>query len=580
MRARAARMRRRLGGSAPTRITPRAVLSRRVRGTQIDFPSLGLPPDLTQALADAFWHHFGVCPTRSLLVLWAHLRVFAQFAAENGGLTSLADVHRGLLVRYIEWLNARRRATGQPWTKSSRSAAYTTLRKLLQWLERCRPGLLEPLEYPYNPFPWRNRDTVARDKLPAGELRAILKACERDIAAIRARRADIAQERAAPRDPAARPGSSRAALIAAFEQRYGGIVPSWIELRRRGDGALLHALQRFGGARTIGPLLYPDARSVLPYYLAILTHTAGNPEPIAALTTDCLQPLPLLEDRQMLVWAKHRAGQAQRRSFRSNDPDEPPALVRELLDYTAPLRARASPAVRDRLFLYHGVSGITALSTSRAKGLIRTDFTVRHALARFSLASIRPSVLSAFYRASGDLMQVKAVANHRSIATTVRYVDTPQVQAEHRVRVAALQSTFLGHIEGRTRPPRRSRARARGCERFDAVPAVSMFGFDCQDPFAGIAPGSRRGQLCTHFLGCFTCPNAVIPDDPRTLARLLQAREHLSRAAADIHPARWQAIYAPPLQILEHDILPRFSAAELATAQSHCATLPPLPPLR
>jgi hypothetical protein len=329
MRARAARMRRLLGRSAPTRITPRAVLSRRVRGTRIDFHSLGLPPDLTQALADAFWHHVGVRNTRSLLGLWAYLRVFARFAAESAALTSLADVHRGLLVRYIEWLNTRRRSTGQPWTKSSRSSAYTTLRKLLQWLERCRPGLLEPLEYPYNPFPWRNRDTAARAKLPAAELRAILKACERDIAAIRVRRAGFAQERAAPRDPAARPGSSRAALIAAFEQRYEGIVPSWGELRRRGDGALLSSLQRFGGARTVTPLLYPDARSVLPYYLAILIHTAGNPEPIAALATECLQPIPLLEDRQMLVWAKHRAGQTQRRSFRSNDPDEPPALVRE-----------------------------------------------------------------------------------------------------------------------------------------------------------------------------------------------------------------------------------------------------------
>jgi hypothetical protein len=320
---------------------------------------------------------------------------------------------------------------------------------------------------------------------------------------------------------------------------------------------------------------------VLPYYLSILIHTAGNPEPIAALSVDCLQPIPLLEDRQMLVWVKHRGGQLQRRSFRNNDPDEPPALVRELLDYSAPLRSSASAAVRGRLFLYRTTGGrITALSTPEAKAQIRTEFTVRHGLPRFSLASLRPSVLSTFYRASGDLMQVKTVANHRNIATTVRYVDTPLVQAEHRVRVAALQTTFLGHIEGRALGPRRRSRRPQAQKQPDAAPAVSMFGFDCRDPFAGIAPGSHRGQLCTHFLGCFTCPNAVIPDDPRTLARLLQAREHLRSAAADIHPARWQAIYAPPLQILENDILSRFSAAEINAAQAHGAALPPLPPLR
>jgi hypothetical protein len=68
------------------------------------------------------------------------------------------------------------------------------------------------------------------------------------------------------------------------------------------------------------------------------------------------------------------------------------------------------------------------------------------------------------------------------------------------VRVAALQSAFLGHLE-------RSRTGASDSERFGAqqrqVPpdtAVSMFGFNCKDPLAGIAPGSRGGEICTHFL--------------------------------------------------------------------------------
>lgn len=107
-----------------------------------------------------------------------------------------------------------------------------------------------------------------------------------------------------------------------------------------------------------------------------------------------------------------------------------------------------------------------------------------------------------------------------------------------------------------------------------------MFGFGCKDPFAGIAPGSRVGELCTNFLGCLTCPNAVIASDPTTVARLLQARAHLCGAAAQLDPARWEAIYAPQLRILEEDILSGFSARELAQAEPLMATLPPLPPLR
>jgi hypothetical protein len=107
-----------------------------------------------------------------------------------------------------------------------------------------------------------------------------------------------------------------------------------------------------------------------------------------------------------------------------------------------------------------------------------------------------------------------------------------------------------------------------------------MFGFDCRDPFAGIAPGTHRGQLCTHFLGCFTCPNAVIAGDAPTLARLMQARDHLRAAATYLHPARRSAVYEPQLRVLEEDILTRFTADEIEHAERLHLALPALLPLR
>lgn len=110
--------------------------------------------------------------------------------------------------------------------------------------------------------------------------------------------------------------------------------------------------------------------------------------------------------------------------------------------------------------------------------------------------------------------------------------------------------------------------------------SVSMFGFDCKDPYAGIAPGTRAGELCSHFLGCFTCPNAIVTPDPACLARLLKAREHLRLASAYVHPARFESLYSPQLKILEEDILTRFSDRELAAAAAFCSSSPPLPELR
>jgi hypothetical protein len=319
----------------------------------------------------------------------------------------------------------------------------------------------------------------------------------------------------------------------------------------------------------------------MPYYIAILIHTAGNPHAIAALRTDCLRPMPLLDDREMLVWEKPRASQLQRRSFRREAPFDPPVLVRELLDWTSRLRRRVAPTLRTRLFLYHGQSGISALAP---KTLIypRRRFAERHQLPDFELAAFRPSVLTAFYRAYGDLQQVRSIANHAHLSTTVTYVESPEVQAENRARVATLQNAFIGHV----REPAAVRALGLpivGTARQGAFPAgeaVSMFGFSCLDPFAGVAPGTRPGELCTNFLGCLTCPNAILTHDAPTLARLLQARDHLRGASSQIHPARWAAIYAPQLTILEHDILARFSSGEIAEAQRLQRALTSLPPLQ
>jgi hypothetical protein len=557
---------------------------RQVQRMIIDFGSLGLPKDVRLALADAFWNHVGPRSSRSVGHNWRFLRVFARFVAETDTVQQLADFDRTLLVRYVEWLGQQRTAAREPWSKTTRSAAYTALRKLLQWLERCRPGLVEPIDYPYNPFPWRRRDTRHRPRLSPQELRAILRACENDIVQSRALRLTAASEVTCARASDAGPAASRGALREYIDAQCGGIIPPYKVLMSLGYSALQRAIAAQGGARRVEPCLYPTSDAILPYYIAILIHTAGNPEAIAALRGDCLRPIPLLDDREMLVWDKPRASTLQRRAFRRDAPLDPPALVRDILEWTSSLRRQVAAPLRNRLFLYKGPHGVTALAGSNLVYL-RRRFVMRHQLSDFELASIRSSVLTTFYRASGDLRQVRAIANHAQLSTTVAYVEGPAVEAQNRIRVATLQNIFLEHL----RDPSAATS-DRGASRAAPVStsgvtvptgeAVSMFGFSCKDPLAGVAPGTRAGELCTNFLGCLTCPNAILTHDARTLARLLQARDHLRAASSDVHPARWGAIYAPELRILEEDILTRFSAQEIGDAQRLGAALAPLPPLR
>jgi hypothetical protein len=534
-----------------------------------------LPGDVDVALTEAFWSHLGGHTESSILVGWANVKTFSRFVREARVIHSCSDLHGAMLVRYVEWLNNQRKRDGSPWSKSSRASAYCTLRKLLQWLERFHPGTVPSIEYPHNPFPWRNRDTPPQSRLAARELRAILRACEMEIDRLRACRLRAHAERASESDKQGTLGW----LLQYVDRHCDGIVPTAEQLREHGRYPVRIALARLGGLSEIEPYLYPRAEGLLPYYLAIMIHTAGNPDPIAELRRDCLQSLPLLDNREVVTWFKARANSDQRRTFSSDAPFEPPALVRDVLDWGNRLVSLAPTSLRDRLFIYKGVRGVTALTTSAIKNLVKA-FCRRHGLPRFSLASIRPSVLTSFYRASGNLRQVAAIANHAHLSTTVRYVETPEVRIQNQERIAGLQDAFLGHIQKHRAAEPQGEAAADKSAAITPAQAVSMFGFDCENPYAGIAPGSRRNELCPNFMGCFTCPNAVITSQPSMLARLLQARDHLRAAVALMHPMRWQAFYAPQLRILEEDILTRFSATELAAAEPLLSQLAPLPDLR
>jgi hypothetical protein len=563
-------------GSAPRTLVPPLDAPRRVLRTVLDFRTLHLPRDVASALSDAFWHRIGAGPLQTTLDHWGRIRFFGQFNQQTHAVRRLADLQGDILVRYIEWLNAQRTARGTPLGKATRSSTYSSLQKLLQWLVRCRPGLLGPIAWPVNSFPWRNRDTCRRNTISASELREILKACEHDISRLRLMREEGRQLRASARATGATYKSAPGALLDFIDAEFGGVLPPTPILFRT-HHHLYTYLFKHGGVNVIEPYLYPNAYGLLPYYLAIVLHTAGNSQAIAALSADCLQTIPLLEDREILVWEKPRASRVQRRSFRCSDPFEPPALVRDILEWNRPLRARVPHRQQDRLFLLKTRFGPTAATRVKFVAALRR-FIAAHALPPFTFSSLRPSVLTALYRSSGDLRAVKEMANHVSLSTTVGYVHGPEVAAQNSVRMAALQSALVGHIEYPAGPPSAPPAPALDPSALGA--AVSMFGFSCKDPFSGVAPGMHRGSLCTNFLACLTCPNAVIPTDAPTLARLLQARDHLQASATHIHPARWAAIYAPQVRILEEDLIPRFPARQRPEAERLRAALSPLLPLR
>lgn len=556
---------------------PRLPTPRKLAGKLIDFSKLFLPAPIQRAFGEAFWALARGLSVASMYGYWHSVTTFDRFARETRTVAKLRDLDSAMVRRYIEWLHKQVRADGERWHSSTRSSTYCGVRQLLRWIQRHRPELLGELDFPRGIFPHRHA-SLRRRPLSPQVLRSILKACEQEIRDVRALRQQAAQAMTMAKAAPSGKVHTLGEVLLHIQRTHGGVVPrSYVTPSRLSD--VRTRIVALGGNGAVEPCLYPTTATIFPYYLAILIQAAGNPHAIAELPTECLQPIPLLEDHELLVWTKGRTTRQQRRAFRSEDPFEPPALVRDLIEWTKPIRALVPRAHRDRLFVCrthpHGMRAPGWTFFKAAKH----SFSERHHLPSFDLSAIRPSVLTAIYRVSGDLHEVKEVANHAQLSTTAGYIRGPEVEHENRQRISAIQGVYLGHLE---RDVSVASTRSGGSPDTSALGgrAVSMFGFDCKDPFAGIAPGSHAGELCTHFLGCFTCPNAVITGEPASVARLLQARDHLRAADVSLHPARWEAIYAPQLRILEEDILTRFSAREIAAAAPLRASLPPLPELR
>ena len=353
---------------------------RRLGPTLIDFSRLPLAPDLRRALADAFWNQERVRSEASLRGYWHSLKTFGRFAQETRIVRGLSDVNSAMLGRYLEWLNRQVGPDGTPWHLTTRGSAYSGMRTLLRWLQRCRPGLLGTIDFPRRVFPLRHT-ALRRSGLSPQVLRAILKACEQEIAALRVLREQGAEEMAVARATRSGKIRTRGEVLLYIEERHGGVAPPALTFRRKRH-RVRTASDAHGGYRAIEPCLYPRSKSIFPYYLAIIIHAAGNPQAIAQLDIDCLQPIPLLEDRELLVWSKGRASKLQRRSFRTTDPFEPPALVRELIQWTQRLRPRVAPAHRNRLFIVKGHLGIHPVSWSLIKKA-RERFVARHHLPPF-----------------------------------------------------------------------------------------------------------------------------------------------------------------------------------------------------
>ena len=554
-------------------------------------------PCLAAELAFAFRHQLADKSDGTRQTFQYNLSWWFRFLDEHDParevVRSARDIGTATLRAYFAWLGR------QPLALGSRDRVWSTVKQALAWMRRHRPDLVQPdLELPVNAFPRRNEQARPRAALARPELDAVLATCREEIEAswadFEAGRALLA---AADRAVIASAASGEldlkdlGVLLALLVERYGGLFPS--RCRFDPDDRMFwrvrHAVVEHGGRARLSRFLHATADTLVPYIVAIAAQTFANPEALRNLRRDCMVEHVMLEGRWLVTWDKGRARRPQRRSFLRDRSLSVPNLIDRVLALTAPLVRYVPAADRDKLFLCGGTGKsrrISLIDDAYLRTLVR-NFAARHGLCgpdgaplALTLACFRPTGLALAHAALGhDVTKTQTLANHASADTTTRYVHRPAVRAAQAAGLAQLQGRFVAAVrDGSWTLATGDGAEAGAALRVDVRNATAS-GFTCSDPLAGIAPGQRKGRLCTAWLGCFTCPNAVIPLEADTLARLLLMRDALTQARGRMASDRWGLLYAPKLEILERDVLPRFPAALRAAASELMGRLPPPPPI-
>jgi Phage integrase SAM-like domain len=526
--------------------------------TNVDFGSLDIHVNLAMAFKDSFEALTGQNSLESRRQTWRCIRKFAKFLNENDEPVVTLPLSKDILERFRKWL------TVQQLNNATRQSHMNDVKRHIAWISRNTTRLLNPkisLDVP----------TFSREEpeyLPVLErpvVKDVLKACYTQIDEVLARmeygKRVLAGEGLCENDK-----NLHVALIRLLSLGNGRI-PTQAEMS--GKKGVPRKIINSYGLRNLRRLLEPTPEDVFPFYLAILIQCSGNPMAIRELKRDCVRPHPLRDDRRRIVWMKERSGREQGADFSVTKPRSAPNLIEQVLRIGERLSHRAKPSERDLLFLASGNNDVTVPCHQMLHNLL-DPFIVRNKLPAFDFKQFRTAGAVYHVEETGEMGLAQSRLNHRSRSTTASYVQRPLAHSNdrliHRFQGELIQqSTHMAVIKKEHMfPP----------DRWDTSSyAGTVFGFNCRDPFAGVAEGTTPGKLCMKFEGCATCPGAIVVlDDVRVIARLLKTCAVLSethnRAVAEGWEERFRALYNGIKVIVEEDLLAKVNPHMIEKARA------------
>ncbi|MFL9914121.1 hypothetical protein PQR75_01675 [Paraburkholderia fungorum] len=519
-----------------------------VRST-LNFGKLGIHDSLALAFRNAFASEFGHTSEKSQRSTWTHLRKFCQFLRE-GGSSGVIPLSASVLVDYHQWL------VESVLAPSSARTAFSVAVAHIGYCERNYPLILSR-RTKFNVEGFAVSTENHRTTLTDSQIKTILVCCQNDMEQVENR---LAVGRAIREGGANQSDDcAKSKIIAELFDLGQGRLPS-AEAVVKAKNNLKRRVWAVGGLRKITRQVWLCTDDLIPFYIAMLIQTSGNATSIRDLERDCVRPHPIRDDLERIVWQKLRAHKEQWLDIPVGRGSSAANIARRLRRLNEDLVPHCLPRHKDKLFVAYRIDecvpGVPSVSSFN---VLREEFVKRHDLPRFTFSSIRRAGARAHYDVTNSIQAAQARLNHVSIRTTSRYLDMEKVVDAHDRVIHRYQGLLLQASLGseRSEDSNLDEHRATSAD----ARAETVFGFECKDPFAGLAEGSKAGSLCMQFQKCATCPGAVIPlDDVVIVARLLAASSALEdareRATQEGWIARYEKLYEATRQILNNQILP------------------------
>jgi hypothetical protein len=527
----------------------------------LDFSELGLAFEVARGFRRALEAEMGHTSVDTQSKAFSALRKLSQ-CLQDLGLRGQSPLPKDTLSRFANWLDA---STLGP----SAQVNLTKVRQLTAWCERNTPGVIAKNADLVVRKIRRLRFEPARDGLPEIAVKDVLRACYDDIERIELERGQI---RKILSGMVGSPKEREFLLLTRDLVRAGKGQFARQHVYHRSGGSIVRRIGDFGGSRTIAHLTYLSPRDILPFLVAILAQSSGNPESIKRAEAECIFSHPVRDDIERIIWLKKRSSGEQFADFPKAKKWSAPDLVRRLNALTVGLRHRAVLSSQGKLFIcYRWYSRSIGMPGRAAMLEELRAFIVRNSLPPFQFKDLRRTGGQFVQAVHGKVQDAQRHLNHESTTTTQRYTRTQLVADQDDQIIHAHQVQFVRLAKYGNH---RGSASTVGSPDFD-IPAEGMetiFGFRCKDPLAGVAPGSIRGSMCLQFFSCASCPGAFIPlDDVDVVAKLLSAADVLNeakgRSLVEGWQKRYEAVYESSRRLIEETFLPAISQAILERAK-------------